>query len=214
MVAEPTIGGKMNEAIKVHHPDIVALGASAGGLVAIEALLMKLPPDLPASILIVLHKPVNQVSHLQQILQQLWPGRVVIAQDGDPLEHGTCYIGLPDRHLTLGPGAKIQLLPDHFYRTHNIDTLFESLARNAGTRTIGVVLSGMLKDGSLGLKAIKEAGGIALVQDPAEAQFPDMPRNAIQCDGPIDLVGSVDELAQEICRRIPQSSPAPAAILS
>jgi two-component system chemotaxis response regulator CheB len=189
------------------HPDIVAIGASAGGLVAIEALLTRLPPSLPAAVLIVLHRPVNQASHLQEILQRLWSGPVAVARDGETLQHGTCYVGMPDRHLTVGPNSTIQLLPDHFYRMHNIDTLFQSLARNAGRRTIGVVLSGLLKDGTLGLKAIKEAGGVTLVQDPAEAEFADMPRNAIEYDGRIDYVGSIENIAAEIRRRCSVVSP-------
>ena len=78
--------------------------------------------------------------------------------------------------------------------------LFNSLARNAGGRTIGVVLSGMLKDGTLGLKAIKEAGGTALVQSIEEAAFEEMPSNAIRHDGAVDLIAPVSELAAEIVR--------------
>ena len=93
----------------------------------------------------------------------------------------------------------MHLLPDGFYRAHNVDALFCSLARYAGPRTIGVILSGMLKDGTLGLKAIKEAGGVALVQSPEEAAYSDMPCSAIKLDGAIDLVAPVDVLAGEIC---------------
>jgi two-component system chemotaxis response regulator CheB len=105
----------------------------------------------------------------------------------EQLRHGTCLIGEPDRHLTVGPDLRVHLLPNSFYRSHSIDALFCSLARHAGTRTIGVVLSGMLKDGTLGLKAIKEAGGIALVQSLEEAAYPEMPQSAIKHDGKIDL---------------------------
>jgi hypothetical protein len=94
------------------------------------------------------------------------------------------------------------LVPDGFYRGHCIDALFQSLARHAGQRTIGVILSGMRKDGSLGLRAIKEAGGIALVQSPEEAAYPDMPQNAIEYDGSIDFIGPIDVIAEEICRRV------------
>jgi chemotaxis response regulator CheB len=83
-------------------------------------------------------------------------------------------------------------LADGFYRSHSIDALFSSLAHHAEARTIGVILSGLLKDGTFGLKAIKEAGGIALVQDPDEAAYPEMPRSAIKSDGAIDLVGPID----------------------
>jgi two-component system chemotaxis response regulator CheB len=111
----------------------------------------------------------------------------------------------------LGPDLRVHLLPNGFYRAHNIDALFCSLARRAGSRTIGVVLSGLLKDGTLGLKAIKEAGGVALVQSPGEAAYPDMPRSAIEHNGDIDLVGPVGELAAEICRLVGQEPAAKAA---
>jgi two-component system, chemotaxis family, protein-glutamate methylesterase/glutaminase len=187
------------------HPDIVAIGASAGGLEAMEALLMRLPASLPAAILIVLHRPLERASYLPEILQRLRAGPVVIGREKQPLEHGICYLGLPDRHLTVGPGALIHLLPDGFYRGHNIDALFQSLAHHAGPRTIGVILSGMLKDGSLGLRALKQAGGVTLVQNPEDAAFQGMPQSAIDYDGSIDFVGSTEEIAEEICRRVTQS---------
>ena len=91
-------------------------------------------------------------------------------------------------------------LPDHRYTTRNIDQLFISLARHYGARTIGVVLSGQLDDGTRGLAAIKKAGGIAMVQSPNEAAYPEMPRNAITYDGPVDLVAPISDLAAEITR--------------
>jgi two-component system chemotaxis response regulator CheB len=168
-------------------PDIVAIGASAGGVAAISQLVGQLPLGLPATILVVLHRPLERVSHLHGILSERANLRVLIAREGEQLRHGTCLIGEPDRHLTVGPDLRVHLLPNSFYRSHSIDALFCSLARHAGTRTIGVVLSGMLKDGTLGLKAIKEAGGIALVQSLEEAAYPEMPQSAIKHDGKIDL---------------------------
>jgi two-component system chemotaxis response regulator CheB len=102
----------------------------------------------------------------------------------------------------LGRDQRVHLLPDSFYRGRNIDALFCSLARHAGPRTIGVVLTGYLSDGTLGLKAIKEAGGIALVQSPQDAAIPDMPNSAIKHDGPIDVVAPLHFLTSEICRLV------------
>lgn len=185
------------------HPlDIIAIGASAGGVKAISSLLARLPRDLPAAILVVLHRPPERVSALRQILADTSNLRIVVPRGGEQLRHGTCFVGEPDLHLTVNPDLRVHLLADGFYRAHNIDALFCSLARHAGPRTIGVVLSGMLKDGTLGLKAIKEAGGVALVQSPEEAEYSEMPRSAIELDGPIDLVAPIDVLAQEICRRV------------
>ena len=123
-----------------------------------------------------------------------------IPHEGDILHHGICYLGEPHRHLTVAPHSRVHLVGNGFYRAHCIDALFCSLARHAGKRTIGVILSGLLKDGSFGLKAIKEAGGMVLVQSPAEAAYAEMPQSAIRYDGPVDLIGPIDALASEICR--------------
>jgi len=154
----------------------------------------------------VLHRPPERASFLPQILARLTRMRVVVARQGQRLEHATCYLGEPNGHLTIGPGPTFDLLPDGFYRAHNVDALFHSLAQHAGPRVIGVILSGMLKDGSLGLKAIKEGGGLAMAQSPDEALFKDMPRNAIEHDGLIDFVGPINELAEEICRQVAVAS--------
>jgi two-component system chemotaxis response regulator CheB len=191
--------------------DIVAIGASAGGVEAISNLLHALPRMLPAAILIALHRSPYKISKLQHILSSGTTLPVVVPHGGEQLQRGFCFLGHPDRHLTLGPDLRVHLLPNSFYRAHNIDALFCSLARHAGSRTIGVVLSGVLKDGTLGLKAIKEAGGVALVQSPEEAVYPDMPRSAIEHDGDIDLVGPVGVLAAEICRLVGQGPAAKAA---
>jgi two-component system chemotaxis response regulator CheB len=172
------------------HADIVAVGASAGGVAAISALLKELPGDLPASVLVVLHRSVTRSTHLREILARHSRMPVVVPRNGDVLRQGVCYVGEPARHLTVGPGLRVAFIEDGFYRSHNVDALFSSLARNAGRRTIGVVLSGLLKDGTLGLSAIKE-----------EAEAGDMPLSAIRYDGHIDLVAPVHLLAREICRR-------------
>jgi two-component system chemotaxis response regulator CheB len=124
--------------------------------------------------------------------------RVLLAKEGDVLREGTCFVSGPERHLTVGPDLRIHLI----YRGHNIDALFCSLARHAGRHTIGVILSGLLKDRTLGLKAIKEAGGTALVQSPQEAAYRETSENAIAHGGKIDLVAEADDLAAEICRRV------------
>jgi len=139
---------------------------------------------------------------LPQILSRTTHLHVATPHGGERLRHGHCLIGTPERHLTIGPDLCVHLLPDHFYRGHNIDALFTSLALYAGNRTVGVILSGLLKDGALGLKAIKEAGGAALVQSPGEAAYPDMPRNAINYGGPIDFIGPIRALAGEVGRLV------------
>jgi two-component system chemotaxis response regulator CheB len=181
------------------HPDMVAIGASSGGIEALQGLLAALS-DLDAIVLVVLRRPANRTSFLREILARELRMPVVIARHGELLHHGVCYIAEPSQHLMVGPGLRADLLPDHRYTTRNIDQLFISLAQHFGARTIGVVLSGQLDDGARGLAAIKKAGGIAIVQSPDEAAYPDMPRNAIKYDGPVDLVAPIPDLALQIIR--------------
>lgn len=150
--------------------------------------------------LVVLHCPANRVSWLRDILVRKGSIPIVVARHGERLHRGACYIGEPSQHLMVGAGLHADLLPDHRYTTRNIDQLFISLARHYGPRTIGVVLSEQLDDGTRGLAAIKRAGGIAMVQSPQEAAYPDMPRNAINYDGPVDLVAPTSDLTAEIIR--------------
>ncbi len=190
------------------HPSIVAIGASAGGVSAISNLLSRLPSDLNASVMIVLHRPADRASYLQGLLERATALRVRLAYQNEVLKPGTCCVAPPDRHLALRSDGRINLLPDGFYRGQDIDALFTSLAHRAGGRTIGVVLSGVLGDGTVGLKAIKaikDAAGVALVQSPSEAEFPQMPQNAIAYDGAVDLIAPVDLLASEIAWRVGRS---------
>lgn len=180
------------------HRDIIAIGGSAGALEAICDILAQLPCRLPVSILVVMHRPVSQPSDLPEIIAGKSGWHVVVANEGERLRKGICIVSPPDRHLVMGPNQRIHLLRNGFYRTHNIDALFCSLAYHAGSRVIGMILSGMLKDGTLGLKANKEAGCAAFVQSPMEAEYPEMPRNALNYDGPVDFVGPSRVLGQEL----------------
>jgi two-component system, chemotaxis family, protein-glutamate methylesterase/glutaminase len=139
------------------HPDIVAIGASSGGIEALQSLLEGLS-DLDAIVLVVLHRPANRASYLRDILVRKCHMPVVVARHGERLHHGVCYIGDPSQHLMVGPGLRADLLPDHRYTTRNIDQLFISLAPHYGPRTIGVVLSGRLDDGTRGLQPSRKPG--------------------------------------------------------
>jgi two-component system chemotaxis response regulator CheB len=184
--------------------DVIVIGASAGGLPHIRTLLELLPADLPAIVLVVLHRPGGQVSHLREVLAAKSRMQVVEAVHGEELLVGVCYLGQPAKHLGIDELIRAKLSPDPggARRGKMIDDLFVSVARHAGPRVIGVVLSGALRDGTQGLAAIKRAGGIALVQSPAEAQFAGMPESAIAYDHIVDLVASTAELAQAIERYV------------
>ncbi|MBD2100064.1 chemotaxis protein CheB [Leptolyngbya sp. FACHB-261] len=161
--------------------DIIVIGASAGGVEALIQLVSNLPEDLPASIFIVLHISASGTSVLPKILKRhgSLPARHPV--DGQVFERGQIYIAPPDQHLLVKQGF-IHIVrgpKENTYRP-SIDPLFRSAARVYGPRVVGVVLSGMLDDGTAGLQTVKLKGGIAIVQDPADALFPSMPRSAIE----------------------------------
>lgn len=140
---------------------IIAIGASgASGLEDISALLSVLPPDLNAVVLIVLHRPWDQPSRLLDVLSRCSGIPVVIPDQGDRLVLGTAYIGEPSIHLTLLERTFALLTADgaRLHRNRTIDLLFHSVAAWGGRKTIGVVLSGSLDDGSSGLAEIHHAG--------------------------------------------------------
>ena len=181
---------------------IVAVGASAGGVEALQKLLKNLPSSMPAILLVVLHRPLHMESRLADVLARHTKMPVCIAEENTKPKPGVCYVGRPDQHLVFGSDGRLHLLKDGFYRAHNIDALFNSLAMNAPKRSITVILSGLRKDGALGMRAVKDAGGMTLVQSPIDALHPEMPANAIAFDGPIDFIGTAEELATRLVKLI------------
>jgi len=174
---------------------VVAIGGSAGGLEALRDLVGRLPADLPAAVLVALHVPAGPRSRLPEILSRSGPLPASPARDGEPVEPGRIYVAPPDRHLLVAD-SRIQLGSgprEHGFRPA-VDPLFRSVARAYGTAAAGVVLSGILDDGTAGLAAIKRHGGVAVVQDPAEARYDGMPASAIDHVA-VDHVGSVAEIA-------------------
>ena len=160
--------------------DVVVVGASAGGVEALIQLAGGLPADLNAALFVVLHMPVDAQSHLPKILSRSGPLEAVHATDGELFVPGRIYVAPPNHHLLLENGyIRLTVGPRVNGVRPAIDALFQSAARSYGTRVVGVVLSGTLYDGTLGLDAIKLRGGVAIVQDPDEARFPGMPRSAL-----------------------------------
>jgi two-component system chemotaxis response regulator CheB len=160
--------------------DIVAIGTSAGGVRALKYLVSKFSPGFPASILAVIHLSGRFNSSLDKILSRAGPLPASFAEDGEEMQRGRIYLGRPGKHL-LVDGRHIQLGvgPVENNVRPAIDPLFRSLALCCGPRSIGVVLTGALGDGSSGLETLKQCGGITVVQDPDDAEVPSMPRSAL-----------------------------------
>jgi two-component system, chemotaxis family, protein-glutamate methylesterase/glutaminase len=159
--------------------DIVTIGASAGGVAALQQLVRTLPVELPAAVFAVVH--AGPGSDLAAALRGSGGFPVATAEDEVAFARGTLYVAPPDRHLLIN--AERMLLrrsPRENMARPAIDPLFRSAARYHGTRAIGVLLTGNLTDGAAGIEAIKRCGGRTIVQDPADAAFPGMPSNAIE----------------------------------
>ncbi|RYC29785.1 chemotaxis protein CheB [Lichenibacterium minor] len=182
-------------------PWFVAVGASGPvGLDDIGDLLRELSPSLNAVVLIVLHRPWGKVSHLGSVLSRSSRMPVIVASNGERFKTGHAYVGEPAEHLTIAAKSFGSLVkdPDRRYRNRTVDLLLMSLAEHAGTRSIGVILSGFLDDGARGLAAIHHAGGLTMVLKPSGSPIPGMQENAISYDGPVDLVGSSFEIVRAI----------------
>lgn len=178
----------------MHGHDIIVVGASAGGVEALITLVSDLPPGLRASVFVVLHIPPNQPTALPAILDRSGPLPAVHAEDGLRIKSGHIYVAPPDHHLLLENGRVcVRRGPKENMHRPAIDPLFRSAAQAYGPRVIGVVLSGMLDDGTSGLKMIKELGGLAVVQDPSDSVYSSMPQSAIE-NVAVDFVGPTRDM--------------------
>lgn len=175
--------------------DIVTIGGSAGSIEALKSAVKNLPKDFCAAVFITIHLSPRADSHLASVLSRVSPIPVLSARDGQEISGGKIYVAVPDRHLLVSE--------DHIHLTRgpkeglhrpSINVTFRSAAAAYGSRVVGVLLSGMLDDGASGLWDIAKSNGVVIVQDPAEAQFPAMPMNALQ-DVPVNHVSRASEMA-------------------
>jgi two-component system, chemotaxis family, protein-glutamate methylesterase/glutaminase len=160
---------------------LVVVGASAGGVEALQTLVAGLPARFPAAVLVVLHIPPEPPSQLHTILARAGSLPVALAEDGAAIIAGQIYVAPADRHLLVeGERLRVTRGPKENRMRPAVDVLFRSAAYSVGPQAIGVVLSGLLDDGTAGLWAIKDRGGVALVQAPQDALFASMPESALR----------------------------------
>jgi two-component system chemotaxis response regulator CheB len=163
------------------HRDLIVVGASLGGFEAFKKFLRGLTPDIDAAILFAMHVSPSSPGYLAELFQGETSWRVQPARDGARPEPGHVYIAVPDHHLMLeADRMRLTRGPRESRARPAVDVLFRSAAHHHGRKVIGIVLTGMLDDGTAGLWAIKDRGGIAIVQDPNEAEQDSMPCNALK----------------------------------
>lgn len=188
---------------------LVVIGASAGGVGALQTLLSQLPSTFPAAVAITLHRSPTLPSFLPQVLNRTTATLLAIEpRDGQAVEPGVAFVAPPDRHLMIR-NHRIYLertAKQHFSRPA-IDPMFISAAEDFGDAVIGVVLTGNLSDGVAGLLAIKSRGGICLAQDPEDASYPSMPLNALRFDH-VDYTFRMRDLATLLTRLVAGVEPA------
>ena len=190
---------------------IVVIGASAGGIEALRAVLEGLADSVPAAIAAVIHIG-PYAAQLPGSLHNATKLPIRYAEDGEILQTGTVYLAPPDRHLLVNDTTlTLSHGPRENFTRPAVDPLFRSAAEYFGPVTIGLILSGNLSDGTAGLWEIKRRGGIAIVQDPAEAEYPGMPQSASQhvpvdyCVSAKDIGALISKLAVQLAAKAPAS---------
>ncbi|WP_017658918.1 PAS domain-containing protein [Baaleninema simplex] len=186
---------------------VVGIGASAGGLSALGAFFKNVPPDSELAFVVVQHLAANFESALPLLIQNQTQLAVRVVRDGLAIEPNTIYV-IPPRARLVARQQRLYLFEPQLETSgldFPIDRFFGSLANDMGARAIGIVLSGTGSDGTLGLQAIREAGGLTFAQSPASAEFSGMPESAID-SGVVDLVLSPEELARTLVRSLQQNN--------
>lgn len=188
--------------------DIIVVGASAGGVAALSALVADLPADLPASVFIAQHMGAGFDSRLPEILTRRGPLRATHPVHGEAIARGHIYVAPPDNHLLVRHGyVHVLRGPKENGHRPSVDALFRTASAAYGARVIGAVLTGYRDCGTAGLLSVKARGGVAVVQDPADASVPDMPRSAL-AHVAVDHVAPLAEIGPLLARLVREPAPA------
>jgi two-component system, chemotaxis family, protein-glutamate methylesterase/glutaminase len=179
-------------------PALVVVGASLGGLYAVRTLVEGLPADFPLPVVLAQHRRPDADSRLAELLADSCPFPVIEPEDKEKLEGGRLYLAPANYHVMV-ERETLWLTVDApvWFSRPSIDVLFESAAEAFGAATIGVVLTGSNEDGAAGSRAIKRAGGVLLVQDPATCESPVASRSAMAATT-VDAVLPVPDLARRL----------------
>ena len=173
----------------------VAIGASAGGFKEIVTIVERLPRSFAGTLIVATHREPKHENMLANILAHRARVRVEEPEDEESLECTTIYVGRSDETVAVdGNQFEVEVDTSRYARMHRIDDLFKSVAKSAGKNAVGVILSGMLSDGTAGMRAIKDAGGRCLIQSPSDADYPSMPVHALAEVEPV-YVGTAAEIA-------------------
>ncbi|MCU1328520.1 MAG: cheB, two-component system, chemotaxis family, response regulator CheB [Bryobacterales bacterium] len=190
--------------------NIVVVGASAGGIDALQKLVTGLPESLDAAVFVVLHTSPTHPTSLAEILSRAGDLPAVIPKNGDSIQNGKIYVAPTNRHLMVSRDRiEVVFGPRENLFRPAIDPLFRSAAATCRGRLIGIILSGGLDDGCRGLSDVEKAGGTTIVQDPADAEVPALPENALRSVN-VDFKLPVSEIPDALVRALAQA-PAPVA---
>ena len=186
---------------------VVVIGVSTGGMNALSVLIPSLPPDFPLPVVVVQHRHPDSVGFLVELLDRASSLRVKEADDKERLRAMTAYIAPPDYHLLIEENGALSLSADDplNYSRPSIDVLFDSAAGVFGGNAIGIILTGANADGCQGLKRIRAAGGVAIVQDPSTADAEYMPREAINTTE-VDHVLRLNDIGPFLARLVGKKS--------
>lgn len=209
-----TAGLEWREGLPAAPAALLVLGASAGGVQALCEVVRALPAGLDAAVFAVLHLSPYGRSAMPAILSRCGPLTAVHPADGEAIRPGCIYVAPPDLHMLVERGVVrlSRAASENGFRP-SVDVLFRSAARSYGARVVAVVLTGNLDDGTAGLAAVKRHGGVAVVQDPAEADYPGMPASAVR-NVDIDYVlplGEIPGVLVGLCDRLAAEAAPPAA---